>query len=216
MLKVVATTEMIYAQLALLLAIGLQIAVWTINDKLLFIPGYMIFAEILMAVALGFTANLKTIRSRKIHHYVAIILLGLISVANISALFFVLDSLIFGHVLISGVELLSSAIAIFITNIIIFALWYWEIDSPGLTQTKWSKNSQDFQFTQQDLKKEFPKWQPEFLDYLYLSITNAINFAAGADARPITRSAKMLMASQALISVFTLALLIARSVNILA
>jgi uncharacterized membrane protein len=96
----------------------------------------------------------------------------------------------------------------------VYALWYWEIDSPGLTRTLWSKYDKDFQFTQQDLEQEFPRWHPQFLDYLYLSITNAVNFAP-ADARPLTRQAKMLMASQSLISVFTLALVIARSVSIL-
>jgi uncharacterized membrane protein len=100
------------------------------------------------------------------------------------------------------------------TNIIVFAMWYWEIDSPGLTRTKWSVHDKDFQFTQQNMKKEFPNWQPEFIDYLYLSTTNAINFAP-ADTKPLTRSAKLLMGSQALISVFTLALVIARSVSIL-
>jgi hypothetical protein len=107
-----------------------------------------------------------------------------------------------------------AAIAIFITNIIVFALWYWEIDSPGLSGSKWSKNNQDFLFTQQDLGKDFANWQPSFIDYLYLSVTNAINFAP-ADSRPITHQAKVLMGTQALVSVFTLALILARSIGVL-
>ncbi len=137
-----------------------------------------------------------------------------ISLANITSLALVLQSLVTGRGEFSGVHLLASAIAIFLTNIIVYALWYWEIDSPGLTSKRWSTSDKDFQFTQQDMVAEFPKWRPEFVDYLYLSVTNAINFAP-ADARPLTRSAKMLMASQALVSVFTLALVIARSVSIL-
>jgi uncharacterized membrane protein len=125
-----------------------------------------------------------------------------------------LNELIIVHAAVSGPELLASAIAIFITNIIVYALWYWEVDSPGLSRKRWSKNDQDFQFTQQERKEEFPVWRPEFLDYLYVSTTNAINFAP-ADARPLTHGAKLLMGSQALISVFTLALLVARSVSIL-
>jgi uncharacterized membrane protein len=93
-------------------------------------------------------------------------------------------------------------------------LWYWEIDSPGLTRTHWSKHNKDFQFTQQDMQTEFPSWQPQFLDYLFLSVSNAVNFAP-ADTRPLTHQAKMLMSSQSLISVFTLALVVARSVSIL-
>jgi uncharacterized membrane protein len=214
MLKTIAKRELFHAQIALLLAIGLQVLVWKINYQLAFIPEYIILAEIIMAILIGFTANVHKLKAKEVHHFAAIALIALISVANITSLIFVLDSLIFGHNVISGTELLSSAVAIFITNIIVFALWYWEIDSPGLTRTKWSKHDKDFQFTQQEISREFPNWQPEFIDYVYLSITNAINFAP-ADTKPLTRSAKLLMACQALISVFTLALLIARSVSIL-
>jgi hypothetical protein len=145
---------------------------------------------------------------------VAFVLLGLISVANFSALIIVLGFLVAGGTDLNGLELLSSAVAIFLTNIIVFGLWYWEIDSPGLTRKRWSKHDRDFQFTQQEKAEEYPDWKPEFFDYLYLSITNALNFAA-ADAKPLTRSAKLLMAFQAFVSVFTLALVIARSVSIL-
>jgi uncharacterized membrane protein len=96
----------------------------------------------------------------------------------------------------------------------VFGLWYWEIDSPGLTRKHWSVHDKDFQFIQQDKPREFPGWQPTFADYLYLSLTNAINFAA-ADTRPLSHSAKLLMGTQALVSVFTLAVVIARSVSIL-
>lgn len=192
----------------------MQVLVWRINNQLAFVPQYIIAAEIFVVILLGFTANLHTTRSKNLHHTVALSLIGLISVANIVSLVFILNSLIFGHSTINGIELLSAAIVIFITNIIVFAIWYWEIDSPGLTRTKWSKHDKDFQFLQQDMKAEFPSWQPQFIDYLYLSLTNAVNFAP-ADTKPLTRSAKMLMGCQALISVFTLALVVARSVSIL-
>ncbi len=207
--------ELAQAQLALFAAIGLQIAARYLGND--FVPGsqyFIILAEILLVVVLGFTTNMRLARSRGVHGALAIILLALISFTNISGLAFVLHSLIVGHGSIDGTQLLAVAIAIFLTNIIVYALWYWEIDSPGLTRKTWSKNDKDFQFTQQDMSQEFPQWRPQFGDYLYLSVTNAVNFAP-ADTRPITRQAKTLMASQALVSVFTLALVIARSVSIL-
>lgn len=211
----IARQELVHAQIALFVAIALQVLVWEINHEFLVGPQYIIIpAELFLVVLLGFLANMSTGRRIGVHHFLALILLAMLSMANVSSLILVLQSLIFSQAPVSGAELLGSAIAIFITNIIVYALWYWEIDSPGLTRKRWSKNDQDFQFTQQDLKGEYPNWQPAFLDYLYLSVTNAINFAA-ADARPLTHSAKLLMGSQALISVFTLALLIARSVSIL-
>lgn len=214
MLQKISQKELAQAQIVLFAAIILQIVVWRINHDLALGSQYIITAEIVMIVLIAFTSNFHTSNSRHIHHGAALVLIGLMSVANISSLIVVLHSLIIGHDVISGTQLLASALAIFATNIIVYALWYWEIDSPGLTRTRWSKHDKDFQFTQQDMASEFPRWQPEFVDYLYISVTNAVNFAP-ADTKPLTRQAKLLMASQALISVFTLALVIARSVSIL-
>lgn len=211
----IAKKELVHAQIALVLAIVLQVVILLVNDNLSLGPQYFIIGtEIGLAILLLATLNAHTQSSKNLQRLTASGLLGFISFANFTSLILVLNSLIIGHANITGAELLSSAIAIFITNIIVYALWYWEIDSPGLTIMRWSKNDKDFQFTQQDLKNEYPNWRPEFVDYLYLSVTNAVNFAP-ADAKPITHVAKLLMASQALISVFTLALVIARSVSIL-
>ncbi|MDB5186158.1 MAG: putative rane protein [Candidatus Saccharibacteria bacterium] len=215
MLHKISRRELVQAQMGLFIAIALQVIVSRLNHELLVGPqSFIIPIEIILAILIGFTVNRRRSHERGLHHTFALTLLALISVANISSLVLVLNSLVVSHASVSGLELLSSAIAIFMTNIIVYALWYWEIDSPGMTRKRWSKEDKDFQFTQQDMKDEFPDWQPAFLDYLYLSVTNAINFAA-ADARPLTHASKLLMASQALISVFTLALVVARSVSIL-
>ncbi len=203
------------AQIVLFVAIGLQFIAWRASDELL--PGshhLLIITEAVLAVVIGLTANLRNARHRGVHHAVALGLLAMISFANISALIFVLHSLVISHAAIAGSQLLVAAIVIILTNIIVYGLWYWEIDSPGLTRTHWSKHDKDFQFTQQDLSKEFPDWRPEFIDYLFLSVINAFN-GATTGAKPLTHQAKLLMASQALISIFTLALVLARSVSIL-
>ncbi|HVV66804.1 MAG TPA: hypothetical protein VHB72_01880 [Candidatus Saccharimonadales bacterium] len=214
----IPVSELVQVQLALLVAIGLQVVTRQVGNELL--PGsqfIIILIELGLALLIGLTVNRHRENPAALHRPLAVILLGLITIINVSGLIYVLNSLIINHASLNGAKLLASAIAIFATNIIVFALWYWEIDSPGLTGTHWSKHDKDFQFTQQDasLGGEFPNWRPQFGDYLYLSITNAVNFAP-ADVRPLTLQAKALMAAQSLISVFTLALVIARSVNILA
>lgn len=207
--------ELFQAQAALFVAIGLQLLVWRLNHGILSGPQLLIVAtELLLVFVIGFTVNKQNLHDRGVHHNAALVLLGLISVGNIASFVMVLHLLLTSAVPVDGLELLASAMAILTTNIIIFALWYWEIDSPGLTRRRWSKNDKDFQFTQQDMKEDFPDWRPEFIDYLYLSVTNAINFAP-ADARPLTRTAKVMMGTQALLSVFTLALVLARAVNVL-
>jgi uncharacterized membrane protein len=215
MLHPITKRELVHAQLALLAAITLQVWVWHMNSDLSIGPQFLIIlTEVLLVAVIGFTANMQHMRRMGLHHALALGLLALISVANITSLALVLQALIVTHATLTGTELLTSAIAIFMTNVIVFALWYWEIDSPGLSRTRWSKNDRDFYFPQQDMKKDYPFWSPEFIDYLYLSLTNAINFAS-ADSRPLTHAAKMLMGIQALVSIFTLALVIARAVSIL-
>lgn len=211
----ITTFELVQVELALLGAIGLQLVTRHIGNELL--PGaqyVIILVELALALLIGFTVNRHRENRLGAHRLAAGLLLGLISFINVSGLVYVLYSLLSSHAALSGERLLASAVAIFATNIIVFALWYWEIDSPGLTRTRWSKHDKDFQFSQQDIGEEFAGWRPQFGDYLYLSITNAVNFAP-ADVRPLTLQAKTLMATQSLVSVFTLALVIARSVSIL-
>jgi hypothetical protein len=215
MTRFITKHELWHAQVALLAAVALQSVVWQLNDTLLVGIQYLLIpTEIVLAILLSFTVSLRTLQRRSISHTVALSLLALITATNIASLLLILYLLVVAHAAITGFELLASAIAIFMTNIIVFALWYWEIDSPGLSGHRWRRADQDFYFIQQSKKLRFPGWHTEFLDYLYLSLTNSINFAP-ADTTPLTHVAKILMGSQALISVFTLALVLARSVSIL-
>ncbi len=211
----ISRSELWLAQSALIFAIILQVAAWHLSPELSYGPhGVIIITEVALLVIISLTASTRHIRPNSLYRTLSVILLGIISLANIDSFFLVVRLLLTEGMALSGRELIVSAIAIFLTNIVIFSLWYWEIDSPGLSGRKWSKHDKDFQFTQQNMRKDFPDWQPSFVDYLYLSVTNAINFAP-ADAKPITSQAKLLMGLQALISVFTLALILARSVSIL-
>ena len=207
-------SELIQAQLALITAVALQIVVWRINHGVFSDFQYIVVvAEVVLAVLLGLTTGARRLHGRAVQHTIATVLIGLVTVANFASLAVVIYALVQGQIT-GGTALLGSAIAIFFTNIIVYALWYWEIDSPGLTNRRWTKSDKDFQFLQQDLGREFPDWKPEFIDYLYISIINSLN-GATPSAHPLTRQAKMLMALQAIISIAILALVVARSVSIL-
>lgn len=211
----ITTRELLLAQLALYVAIALQLSTWLISGNMNYGPHpLIIISEIALAFIIGVSARKPRLLAGSIYRSLSFALLGLISIENISAIVVVTHLLITENSLVTGYNVLASALAIFLTNIIVFSLWYWEIDSPGLSGKKWSRHDKDFQFTQQDMPKDFHKWQPTYPDYLYLSVTNAINFAP-ADTKPLTLQAKSLMAIQALVSVFTLALVVARSVSIL-
>lgn len=113
-------------------------------------------------------------------------------------------------------KLLITGAAIWLTNVIVFALWYWECDRGGpARRVKGERRYPDFLFAQmQNPELAPPDWEPGFADYLYLSFTNAAAFSP-TDVLPLSRWAKMTMMLQSGVSLATVALVVARAVNVL-
>jgi hypothetical protein len=111
-------------------------------------------------------------------------------------------------------DLLSAGALLYISNILIFALWYWEIDGGGPKKRHISGyQAADFQFPQQ-INGNPNRWQSHFIDYIFLAFT-ASTAISPADTMPLTRTAKCLMMIQGIIALTILAILIGRSINIL-
>jgi len=184
---------------AILIVIGLQLI---LNDVLTFGFKYVIVGlEVLLLLILSIFS--LPAAGRRV---VAISLVALISAVNIVSLAVVIG-LLFTSNHVEGHQLLISSVAIYITNIIMFGLWYWELDN-----TK--KASSDFQFPHPPASEGGDRWQPTFFDYLYVSVTNATAFSP-TDTMPLTHRAKLLMTVQSIASLVTVALVAARAVNIL-
>jgi hypothetical protein len=145
---------------------------------------------------------------------VAIALLGVVSVSNIILLLAVIASLVRGTEK-SGAQLLLKAITVWTTNVIAFGLWYWAFDRGGpVRRREPSPPRPDFQFPQMENPELAPAdWQPELIDYLYVSFTNSVAFSP-TDAMPLTRWAKILMLVESAVSSLTVLLVAARAVNI--
>jgi uncharacterized membrane protein len=115
-------------------------------------------------------------------------------------------------------KLLITGAIIWLTNVVVFALWYWEFDRGGPVARALNLGGRypDFQFPQMVSPQEMvpPDWEPAFLDYLYLAFTNAAAFSP-TDTMPMSRWAKVAMTVQSIISIVTVALLVSRAVNIL-
>ena len=105
---------------------------------------------------------------------------------------------------------------IWLTNVIVFGLWYWEFDRGGpVARAHAYRMYPDFLFAQMATPQlAAPDWEPAFGDYLYLSFTNATAFSP-TDVLPLSRWAKMGMTAQASVSIVTVVLVVARAVNIL-
>lgn len=203
-----------HVQVAMLFAISLQLL---LPDKFVFVSRYsLITIEFLLLLAMSFTTPKQPIFksiSRRINVFLLIILTSL---ANSYALYQVASALIkTGHAA-SGKDLLITALNIYITNIIIFGLWYWEIDGggPGVRR-QIPGHEKEFLFTQDQFPAyKHPDWQPTFTDYLYTSATNAMAFSP-TDTMPMSRRVKILMWAQSTISIIVVLLVAARAVSVL-
>jgi uncharacterized membrane protein len=143
-------------------------------------------------------------------------LTAILSLANAWSAALLVTGLIGGREGEDAAALLSTGAAIWLTNIIAFALWYWQLDRGGpAARTHARRQLPDFQFVQmQSPELGHPDWEPGFVDYLYLSFTNATAFSP-TDTMPLSRWAKLTMLVQSLVSLATIGLVIARAVNIL-
>jgi len=143
-------------------------------------------------------------------------LAGLLSLANAISAALLVNELAHGSGAESAAALLLVGGSIWAANVLIFALWYWELDRGGPADRCHAvRIYPDFLFPQmQQPDLALPDWKPSFTDYLYLSFTNAISFAA-SDVTPLTRWAKAMMMLQSVVSVAAIVLVIARAVNII-
>ncbi|HEV2458575.1 MAG TPA: hypothetical protein VGS80_09435 [Ktedonobacterales bacterium] len=113
-----------------------------------------------------------------------------------------------------GPELLKPAGLLWVSNILVFAMWYWETDGNGpKARLRRGHKAVDFQFPQQ-LGGNPTGWRSGFVDYLFLAFCTATALSP-ADTMPLTRRAKVLMMLEAVVSLLVLILLVARSVNII-
>ncbi|MEU5434976.1 hypothetical protein AB0G73_16600 [Streptomyces sp. NPDC020719] len=148
--------------------------------------------------------------------WLGLALICVISLANGWSAVRLVKGLVNGTEGTDAVPLLLTGGSIWLTNVIVFALWYWEWDRGGpMARAQGHQQFPDFLFVQmQSPEVAAPDWEPAFLDYLYLSFTNSTAFSP-TDVMPLSRWAKMLMMLQSSVSLVTVLLVVARAVNIL-
>ncbi|HEY0934367.1 MAG TPA: hypothetical protein VGD91_11555 [Trebonia sp.] len=199
------------------LAIGLQTA---IPDRLVLVtPSWVLPAAQGALLLVLISANPRRINRRsRITRMVSLALGGLLMLASGWAVGRLAVSITQGHLGENGGQLLITGAVIWLNNVIVFALWYWELDRGGPVARALNLGNPypDFQFVQMVSPPAMvsPDWEPAFLDYLYLAFTNAAAFSP-TDVLPMSRWAKLAMTAQAVISIVTVALVVSRAVNVL-
>ena len=180
------------------------------------ISGAMLTSSI-FAYSNNHTIMVKSARSLSVAVVVMLTLFNIIFIG-----WFIYDMLNPDTITVSH-ELLLTGFALWIVNIGIFSLAYWELDTGGpenramgMPELLRNKNYPDFIFEQQipSRPQHAPgDWTPGFVDYLYLSITTATAFSPTVPT-PNTQMAKMMVGSQALVSLLILGLIIARAISL--
>ena len=211
---------------AIVAVIGLQILL--VNDVTVVPRWAMPVLEVLLLIPLS-AATVWTVdrakhastddhrfgvaRWRTLIRRVVLILTGLVNIANLLALYGLVRAMLGGHTA-NGQTLLLDALNIWTTNVIVFALWYWNLDGGGPAFRTHETERVDFLFTQQTLPHGPQGFSAGFIDYLFLAFTNATAFSP-ADTYPLTPRAKLLMMVESMISLVTIAVVASRAVGIL-
>lgn len=156
---------------------------------------------------------------RQLNRWLGFVITGIVTVDMIWSLSLLVDALP-KHTL-APTTLLRSATTLWISNILIFASWYWRLDAggPNARDRRKVHDEGSFLFPQMTLDASDPDssangWSPGFVDYLFLAFNTSTAFSP-TDVPVLSRWAKLLMMLQASISLATIALLAARAVNIL-
>jgi hypothetical protein len=180
-----------------------------------------LFVPLLVANPHRFTRETAPLRAASIG------LVAVIAVANMTALGLLVQTLVDGHAE-PGRLLLLGAAQVWVTNMIAFALAFWELDRAGPVARALAPRDQlppaDFRFPQDEdddavaevaaRSSAISDWSPGFVDYLYLSVTNSSAFSP-TDTMPLSHRAKMLMSIESLSALVLMVIVIARGVNVL-
>jgi uncharacterized membrane protein len=197
-------------QVATLLALVLYLA---LPAALTIGPGWPLPAAetaVLAALVLAARGGREARRRRE----VAIGVVLVAALANLVALGLLTNYLLQGGSARGG-DLLDGGVIIWSTNLLLFAVLYWELDRGGPRRPRQDPVAPDLLFVQMSDDRYAPAgWAPGFGDYLYVSLTNQTAFSP-TDTMPLTRRVKALMGVQGLAALVTTGVIVARAVNLL-
>jgi len=178
------------------------------------VPYVIGIAFIVPMAAVGLTA--EKARWLRIEHTIMLLIIVVTGVGTLATLANLIDAMVRRSAEIGGVQLLTSSIAVWVTNVLTFSLLYWQIDRGGPeARANNASTKPDWLFPQAGAPEDAPPdWRPTLVDYLFLAFSTATAFSP-TDALPLTSRAKMLMMLESMISLVTIVLVASRAINIL-
>lgn len=194
------------------------VLVTVLPDRVRLVPGWvpflistLIFAAIALVPLTGGSA-----RSLRIERWVLLLFYLIVSAGTVASLAYLTHEIINHSNELDGLQLLTSSIAVWVDNVLMFSLLYWQVDRGGPEgRLKPTTPRRDWAFPQDDIAAaELAHWHPTFVDYLFLAYTTATAFSP-TDALPLTPRAKLLMMLESSISLATILVVVSRAINIL-
>jgi hypothetical protein len=200
-----------------ILAVIVLLAILPARISLLpfWLPYAVGFAVLAPIAAAGLTAAKP--RWLRIERAITLFFSGVTGVSTLVNLANLIGAMVHRSAEIDGLQLLASSIAVWVTNVLMFSLLYWQIDRGGPeARVNEASTMPDWLFPQEGAPAEdVPRgWQPTFIDYLYLGYSTATAFST-TDAMPLTPRAKLLMMLESAISLMTIVIVASRAINIL-
>jgi len=170
----------------------------------------LVIVAAMMLPTLVAVLGMRTTLPYRMARALALSLVGVLTVALVGSVELLVTQL--PH--FTAAQILRPAGLLWGINILVFAVWYWEIDGDGPVKRQLREHeAADFLFPQQ-LGGNPGRWAPGFVDYLFLAFCFATALSP-ADTPPLTHRGKLLMMAEAVLSLLIIVLLVARSVNIL-
>lgn len=195
---------------------------WVLPGHFKPVPAAVMIALYLLLVALVvvFVPHRHS-RAERWQRPLVMAVIAAITISNAYDLVRLLETLLAKDQPLTGRELILSAGVIWLTNVVVFGLWFWELDGGGPSQRAAARDDPtvriqpDFQFPQMENPQLAPAgWHPRLLDYVYFAFSNGTAFSP-ADVMPLSHWAKGLMMVQAGSSLLLVVLVTARAVNVL-
>lgn len=203
---------------ALVALVAIGGAYTILSERLTVGPSWLLFVLMLLLAVPAIITRLNG--NHKMNHYLLLALCILVTLAELVSIILLLLSL--PDKSISAVSLLRDAGLLWGTNIVVFALWYWQTDAGG-PYGRSHMSSQEYrqqatllfpQLTMVEQRPAFGDWHPKFIDYLFVAFNTSTAFSP-TDTPVLTTRIKILSMVQAVLSLVTLATLAARAINIL-
>ena len=195
-----------------LIAFGVLYA--ALPDRVTIGPNWLILPfEVLFFIPILVSSITKRALRQEITHTLIIIALAVITLALIGGIILFVVTLP-GKGTGEAKSLLRTAILLWVSNVLVFGLWYWEVDGGGpYKRHEHGHQAADFLFPQQANGND-GSWAPHFIDYLFVGFTDATAFSP-TDTYPLTRRAKALMMIEASNAAIITVIIVGRVVNIL-